>query len=184
MEIKVGDKVRIREWDDMAKEFGVYEDGDIKTKYYFTKEMKKYCGKFVEVKRVHGDSFTIKGDDYFFTEEAISTAFFTVTITTDGKTTTAKMGEDVGIAKCNPDDEFVFEVGAKLALERLFESKKPFKPKKGEYYWFVQPNGRAGKLINDNFLFDLMAIRLGNCFRTKEAAERNADRILKEMGAQ
>lgn len=184
MKIKVGDKIRIREWDDMAQEFGINEDGDIKTKCFFTRRMKRFCGEVVEVKHVDGDYFVIKGDPHgnYFTADTILP--FAVVITTDWKTTTAKMGEDVGIAKCSPDDEFVFEVGAKLALERLFESKKPFKPKKGEYYWFVQPNGRAGKLINDNFLFDLMAIRLGNCFRTKEAAERNADRILKEMGAQ
>lgn len=183
MKIKVGDRVRIREWDDMAKEFGIDEDGDIKTECFFTKDMKKHCGEIVTISCVVKDAFNIEENlGKVFTADTISPS--TIIITTDWKTTTAKMGEDVGIAKCSPDDEFVFEVGAKLALERLFESKKPFKPKKGEYYWFVQPNGRAGKLINDNFLFDLMAIRLGNCFRTKEAAERNADRILREMGAQ
>ena len=47
---KVGDKVRIREWDDMAKEFKVDKDGDIKTSNkYFCRNMKKYCGVVCEV---------------------------------------------------------------------------------------------------------------------------------------
>ena len=37
-----------------------------------------------------------------------------------------------GVAKCHPDDEFNFEVGAKLALERLFEIKNNKGIKQGE----------------------------------------------------
>lgn len=52
-------------------------------------------------------------------------------ITTDGKTTYAVMRENGKVikrseAKCSPEDEFDFEVGAKLAFDRLFE--KPFVP--------------------------------------------------------
>lgn len=182
MKIKVGDRVRIREWDDMAQEFGIDEDGDIKTKCFFTRRMKQFCGEVVEVKHVDGDYFVIKGDSHgnYFTADTILP--FAVVITTDWKTTTAKMGEDVGIAKCSPDDEFVFEVGAKLALERLFENKKPFKPKQGESYWYVRTNGSIRQTVNHNLLFDIMAIHCGNCFRAEKAAERNADRTLREMG--
>lgn len=50
----------------------------------------------------------------------------TIVITSDGKTTTAylKQGKKTvkqAIAKCSPDDEFSLEIGAKLALNRLFE---------------------------------------------------------------
>lgn len=34
MNFKVGDKVRIRSWEDMEKEFGVDSDGDIKCNYF------------------------------------------------------------------------------------------------------------------------------------------------------
>lgn len=44
-EIEIGDKLRIREWDDMAEEFGVDEDGDIKTKVWFATGMRSLCGK-------------------------------------------------------------------------------------------------------------------------------------------
>lgn len=44
-EIEIGDKLRIREWDDMAEEFGVDECGDIETKVWFTTGMRSSCGK-------------------------------------------------------------------------------------------------------------------------------------------
>lgn len=40
----VGDRVTIRQWDDMAAEFGLNVFGDIKVpKAYFTEPMRKYC---------------------------------------------------------------------------------------------------------------------------------------------
>mgnify|MGYP006935418471 CR=1 FL=1 len=41
----VGDRVRIRYWDDMASEFGVDEDGKIPCKYVFTQAMRVFCGQ-------------------------------------------------------------------------------------------------------------------------------------------
>ena len=51
-----------------------------------------------------------------------------VVITTDGKTTTATLYSkntkvSTATAKCSPDDEFDFAVGAKLAMERLYPEK-------------------------------------------------------------
>lgn len=42
-------KVRIKEWDTLAEEHGIDEDGDIDCLYSFTTEMKEYCGKIIEV---------------------------------------------------------------------------------------------------------------------------------------
>lgn len=69
-----------------------------------------------------------------------------IVITHDGKTTTATKycgdGSKVtATAKCAPEDEFNFEVGAKLALERLTEKVAPAdewvvvkrKPRVGDY---------------------------------------------------
>lgn len=49
MKYKVGDKVRVRQWDDMTKEFGV-NNGNIPINgCLFVKEMKQYCGRTYEV---------------------------------------------------------------------------------------------------------------------------------------
>ena len=43
MRYKVGDKVRVRQWDDMAKEFYVNDGGNIFVDgYYFVNKMKQF----------------------------------------------------------------------------------------------------------------------------------------------
>ena len=49
-EFKVGDRVIIRDWDDMEKEFGLNSLGSIKCKCGFTADMKKLCGKVAQIK--------------------------------------------------------------------------------------------------------------------------------------
>jgi hypothetical protein len=44
-EFHVGDKVQIREWDDMKDEFGVNAVGEVATRAIFTKDMRKLCGR-------------------------------------------------------------------------------------------------------------------------------------------
>ena len=46
---KVGELVRIRQWDDMAKEFGVDDDGSIMCHCNFTEGMRPLCGKYAEI---------------------------------------------------------------------------------------------------------------------------------------
>lgn len=41
---QVGEDVRIRSWEDMAKEFGVDENGSIPCRFSFTEGMRKMCG--------------------------------------------------------------------------------------------------------------------------------------------
>lgn len=49
MKYKVGDKVKVKEWDDLVAEFGTYKSGDVNSKVVFCWEMKKYCGKVVTI---------------------------------------------------------------------------------------------------------------------------------------
>ena len=56
-----------------------------------------------------------------------------IVITTDGNKTLARLYENNEVvrtaeAKCNPEDTFDFETGAKLAFERLMEKKDEFVP--------------------------------------------------------
>ena len=45
----VGDKVTIRQWDDMESEFGSNESGEIKIPKFFTEPMKQYCGQTLPI---------------------------------------------------------------------------------------------------------------------------------------
>ena len=50
MKFKRGDKVRVRQWEAMEREFGSYDSGLLKTPVYcFSPDMAKYCGKSVTI---------------------------------------------------------------------------------------------------------------------------------------
>ena len=77
MEYKVGDRVRIKTWEKMAQEFGVDEDGNIRTSntFYFNKSMKQYCEKIYVIKNANyynGYYYRLEGiDDYTFNDDMI-----------------------------------------------------------------------------------------------------------------
>ena len=52
---KVGELVRVRQWDDMEKEFGLTMLGSISCQCCFTDEMKPLCGKYAEIVRLDKD---------------------------------------------------------------------------------------------------------------------------------
>lgn len=52
---KVGELVRIRQWDEMEKEFGIDADGDIKIDVGFVSSMKPLCGKNAEIVSLEKD---------------------------------------------------------------------------------------------------------------------------------
>ena len=71
MKYKVGDKVRVRQWDDMAKEYGfinsVKRDIDIPG-CTFVNSMKKFCGSVVTISNIVSDNsiYLIKEDGYLW----------------------------------------------------------------------------------------------------------------------
>lgn len=60
---KVGDRVRVREWEDMAKKFGINGDGNIKSRILFVRDMKLFCGKTVTISNVGEGYYRIKEDN-------------------------------------------------------------------------------------------------------------------------
>ena len=52
---KVGELVRIRQWDDMVKEFGTRSTGSVNCRCLFTVAMKTLCGKYAEIKDLRVD---------------------------------------------------------------------------------------------------------------------------------
>lgn len=63
-DFKVGDRVVVRDWDDMAKEYGTYDgSGTIKCPNGFTVTMKHLCGRTATVTDVNGTSISVDFDD-------------------------------------------------------------------------------------------------------------------------
>ena len=62
MPLKAGDRIVIRDWDDMAAEYEIDSDGDIcipEYDTYFTNNMRKLCG-------AHGVIDNIDDDDWIY----------------------------------------------------------------------------------------------------------------------
>lgn len=85
----VGDRVTIRQWDDMAAEFGLDEYGDIKVpKAYFTEPMRKYCGKTLTIVRKNhylspnSDCYYCGGSTMVFTSLMFEQSYPTVVSST------------------------------------------------------------------------------------------------------
>lgn len=139
MKYKVGDKVRVREWQDMAKEYSVDGNGNIIGIgiYFFAKSMKKLCGKTVTIKKVHSYGYEINeiNDAYSFTDEMFESP--QLIIEHHGRTTVAHIGKRYGVARCNPDDKYDAMTGDILAVQRLYAKKKIISANTGECYGIV-----------------------------------------------
>lgn len=168
---KVGDKVTVRSWESMERQYGLDYIGSIAVTCSFVKEMKKYCGRTVTISRVNTISYNIKEDNgrYNWSEGMFETSRATGTIVIYKKDNTVvaldKDTGETGVAICNAEDEFDFLIGADLAYERLRGRKEP--PKKREikekfyngkvccvesrYTWFTK-----GKIyrVKDGYLID------------------------------
>lgn len=60
--------------------------------------------------------------------------------------------------------------------------KIPWKPKYGEVYWFVCPDGDVywRRLVEDNYA-DLALLNMENCFQNKEMSENARDGIIEKF---
>ena len=171
MKFKVGDKVRIKTWEKMKKEFGLDSWGDIRCKLYFTSEMKQMglCEKEFIISGITNNE-KLKGldADYDISEDmaelvkkennqAINPSeeirIFKSHSSNNVNALMYKDGKVVksAVAKCNPKDTYDFEIGAKLAMERLmgksgikeqdFKIGDRVKPKLGGMHDWIRSNG-------------------------------------------
>ena len=137
---KVGDKVRIRQWDDMATEFGLGSLDSINCKCCFTNGMKPLCGEIATISEIYGDegnlitlNFNTKSKDtrWNYSIDMIEPCDEEkIVIYRTGNKVVAKdtiTGKEC-YSRCHPDDEFDFNIGAKLAFDRLVGNVEP-KPK-------------------------------------------------------
>lgn len=68
----VGDLVRVREWDDMIRQFGTSSDKHIMCSPWFTSGMRRFCGGVYKISRNTGSSYNFEGGHgYFFSEDSL-----------------------------------------------------------------------------------------------------------------
>lgn len=122
MKYKIGDRVRIT------------TDKSKSGKWNKRGEMDKWLGKVMTIRDITAGCYSMEEDyneylgGWFWHEDMIDGLAdeHKIVITTDGKKTTAKLYDGKkfikeATAKCSPEDEFDFKIGAELAVERLFE---------------------------------------------------------------
>lgn len=121
MKYKIGDRVRIT------------TDKSKSGKWNKRGEMDKWLGKVMTVKEIHSYCYTMEEDcdDWCWFEEMIDGLADEqkIVITTDGRIVKAslyngKKLEKTATAKCSPEDEFDFKIGAELAFNRLFDKNE------------------------------------------------------------
>lgn len=79
MKYKVGDKVRVRQWDDMVEKYGMIEYCINTPNYLFVPEMRKHCGKIVIIEKVNElmETYYIGGDigGWYWTDDMFEDGF-------------------------------------------------------------------------------------------------------------
>ena len=66
MKYKIGDKVKVKKWEDLELEYEVDEYGDICHGAMFIQEMKEYCGKELVIEQVWNDRYSCHGISYLW----------------------------------------------------------------------------------------------------------------------
>lgn len=183
MKYKVGDKVRIRKDLVRGQKYG---------KYDVTSTMQELGGKTACITdvNVRNEAYHIDLDlDLLhWTDEMFEDVDTEVQkmdehaiIYVDGNKVVAYCGDKEGVARCHPDDDFDFYVGAKLALERLEEAEKPYGwLKRGVVYYIpsVTPATLYESHKYDTDRWDERFMKRGIVFRTKEEAIACAKKML------
>ena len=181
MKYKVGDKVKIR------KDLKI---GSVYGGCYVTQEMHDLGGAIVRIIEVNEYSGEYRIDSFgcYWTDEMFEDVDMEVqkmnkrvVIDVDGNKVTARCGDKYGVARCHPDDDFDFFVGAKLALDRLEEAEKPYAwLKKGVRYYSPSVNAEEPYIwhIYDADGLDKRYINRGIVFQTKEEAIECAKKML------
>ena len=54
--LHVGDHVQFKSWDEMAKEYGIDDAGDIPCQFIFTRHMKELCGEIAIITEIVKDN--------------------------------------------------------------------------------------------------------------------------------
>lgn len=186
MRYKIGDRVRVRKdlkrnvnYSMEGNPFGIYASDKMVEKrndVVTIKDIVPIGGKGTEV-------YTTKEDAYGWTDEMFSgfEDSCRIVITANGRTVTAQKRRggkvlDEATAVCSPDDTFVFDKGAILAISRLTQLKA-VEPFRGEMVCTCSTfphftKGRVYEVYNGKFRDDdgdIHPLDGGHIFSVKEA---------------
>ena len=66
MKYKVGDKVRVRQWEDLKSQYKTDEYGEINVGVIFVEDMKNFCGKELVIEMLGFGGYLCKGNDWIW----------------------------------------------------------------------------------------------------------------------
>ena len=89
---------------------------------------------------------------------------------------------NVAISPVTPEeqkafDDFCKSQGKIWNKETLQWEKYKWMPKRDEKYWYVETTGEVMRTVYNTFTVDPLRIAYGNCFQTKEQAEKAAEKV-------
>ena len=182
MKYKVGDKGKIRK---DLKVGGIY--GGCR----FASLMQNVAGKIARIKGVskRAGCYRIDLNQFLWTDEMfeddidmeVQEMNKRVVIDTHENYVVARCGDKEGFARCHPDDDFDFFVGAKIALERLEKAEKPYAWLKAGTIYYI-PDISYKQLYYEHTYeadsWDKRVMERGIVFQTKEEAIACAKKML------
>lgn len=74
-------------------------------------------------------------------------------------------------------DDFCKSQGKIWNKEKLQWEKYEWQPKRGEKYWYIDTTGEASWTTYNTMALDPTRIAYGNCFQTKEQAQKAAEKV-------
>lgn len=158
MRYKIGDKVRVRQWDDMAKEFGVDNGNILINGFYFIKEMKQYCGKTYEVYDT-GLHYILATEnevlEWYFTDsmlEDVNSLSYTPdssTLETEDTIWKLKDNKIIGTPKSKKEDK---EMKQKTQREKLEEQLEKYQDDSNVYSIKIVIPGKVVKVTMNDFV--------------------------------
>lgn len=132
--LKVGDKVRIRSWEDLKAEFGLNEKGNIKTNLPVLRMgMQKCCGQVYTIYKIikHDSSFSLYFNEipFIFSNDSIEPVDknYSIVIYQKGREMIALDKSTGKTARCGVYDDFY--KGADAAFKKLIKKNSKTEPK-------------------------------------------------------
>lgn len=113
-EFKVGDRVRIRSWSDMEKEFGLNDSGSIACRCSFTESMRSQCGKVLTIEQIHSKgsdgSYRVEFEEEDFRNSYSTDMIEPINYFSKTMTTLAQFAKDITLSK---EEKLMREAGLK-----------------------------------------------------------------------